>query len=109
MLGYLFEVGPNTWAGMGEAPISHAEIQAWQHNTGIALSAWEARTLRRLSVAYVDQLHKSRDPQCPAPWVPAVIEETARDSVHRRLKSLFSSLAANPPRKSTKRHARRNN
>lgn len=108
LVGHLFEVGPLAWAGMGEVPISHGDIAAWQANTGIELQAWEARALRRLSAAYVDQLGKSREPACNAPWAPEEVPENTRDIVHRRMKSALSALAAQPSGKTRKdRHARR--
>lgn len=112
LLDYLFEVGPVGWAGMGEVPVSHLELQAWQANTGTQLQAWEARALRRLSQAYVNQVVCSREANCPAPWAPEVPDETRRDSVDRKLRSIFSALAANGPKqqprnKGLKPHARR--
>lgn len=71
LLGYLFEVGPTIPAGMGEGPVTHSEIDAWQNNTGIQLNAWESRTLRRLSQDYAGQSHKSTARDCPAPWLDA--------------------------------------
>jgi len=68
LLGYLFEIGPAATAGMGEVPITHSEIRAWMLNTGIRLSPWEARTLRKLSQDYVNESHKATQRNCPAPW-----------------------------------------
>ncbi|MDR7331766.1 hypothetical protein [Roseateles asaccharophilus] len=93
LVAHLFEVGPLGWAGMGEVPISHVDIQAWQANMGIELEAWEARALRRMSGAYVDQLAKSREPACVAPWAPETLPEDARAVVHNKVKSAFSALA----------------
>ncbi len=69
LLGYLFEVGPAMHTGMGDAPLSHSEIAAWQANTGIRLTAWEARTLRRLSVDYVNETARATLASAKAPWV----------------------------------------
>ena len=71
LLGVLFEIGPTVPAGMGAGPITHGEIDAWQRNTGIALSAWECRTLRRLSMDYLGESHKATARDCPAPWEDA--------------------------------------
>jgi hypothetical protein len=54
--------------GMGNAPLSHSEIAAWQGNTGIELSAWEARTLRTLSAEYLNSAQDAEDAKCKAPW-----------------------------------------
>lgn len=107
LVGYLFEVGPLSWAGMGEVPVSQVDIQAWQANTGIELEAWEARALRRLSAAYVDQLCKSRAPACPQPWAPEVLPEDTRTAVHNKVKGALSALAAMSASNREHRNARR--
>jgi hypothetical protein len=58
LIDYLFEIGPAMDGGMGIVPLSYGEIAAWSLLTGIRLRPWEARTLRRLSREYVDELHK---------------------------------------------------
>lgn len=81
LAGYLFEIGPM----MGDSPITHGEIESWQRNTGITLNAWEARTLKRLSIEYMSEAHKARARDCPAPWggapVPNLNAERVRDSL----------------------------
>lgn len=68
LLAYLFELGPTMAAGMGAGPITQQELAAWQVNTGIALTPWEARTLRRLSLDYLAAMRDAESPDCPAPW-----------------------------------------
>lgn len=68
LLGYLFEVGPTLLSGMGEAPLTHEELAAWQRNTGIELNTWEARTLLRLSREHMLQSQRSTKSNCEAPW-----------------------------------------
>lgn len=75
LANYLWEIGPVSSGGMGPAPITHMEIRAWQENTGIDLSSWEARTLRDLSGAYLGQSSQSEDPSCPAPWSTVSLED----------------------------------
>ena len=69
MVAYLFEIGPTQPTGAGPAPIDHIAISAWQQNTGIELSAWEARTLRRLSIDYINECHRAKENYCKPPWV----------------------------------------
>lgn len=64
-------VGSN---GMSATPLSWAEIAAWQANTFIRLSSWEARVIRALSQAYVGQSRASEEETCPSPWRGAVTE-----------------------------------
>ena len=68
LLEYLWEVGPAAAAGMGEGPVTHEELLAWQSNTGIELSTWEARTLRRLSCDYVSESRAAEKLDAKAPW-----------------------------------------
>jgi len=71
LIAYLYEIGPTVAAGMGAGPITQGEVRAWQDNTGIELTSWEARTLRRLSCVYLAQSHKAEKIDCPAPWQPS--------------------------------------
>jgi hypothetical protein len=68
LIGYLYEAGPIMSGGMGDSPLSHSEIRAWQDNTGTVLTAWEARLLRRLSREYLHSSQQAEKPNCPAPW-----------------------------------------
>lgn len=71
LVGYLYEIGPATSGGMGESPITHAELRSWQYNTGIELNSWEVRTVVRLSREYLSESQKAKIPTAPAPWVDA--------------------------------------
>ena len=77
LLAYLWETGPTLAAGMGAGPITHTELAAWCALTGTTLNGWETRTLRRLSIEYLNQAHKAEKRDCPAPWkaadVPRVV------------------------------------
>jgi len=70
ILQWLVEIGLTECNGMGESPISWREIHYWQQNTGVQLSAFEAKLIRELSVAYVAQKNKSDSENCPPPWAP---------------------------------------
>lgn len=75
LVKYLFDIGPVEPGGMGPAPLSHREIEAWQRNTGIELNAWEATTLRRLSREYLSMSQDATSPTCPSPWLPDSVHE----------------------------------
>lgn len=64
MLDYLWAAGPST----GEGVLSHAELRAYQDNTGIELSEWQVSTLRQMSAAYLGESHKATKRDCPPPW-----------------------------------------
>jgi hypothetical protein len=65
--------------GMGPASLTHQEIEAWQRNVGLRLTSWECRTLRRLSLDYIDESARARDRACPSPW------NAAHDSHEKRM------------------------
>lgn len=77
LLAYFFEIGPTVASGMGAGPINHAEILAWQQNVGIELSSWEARSLRRLSRVYLQELNEATDRRRPEPWKQARATQNA--------------------------------
>lgn len=93
VLGYLYEIGPVAHGGMGPAPIGHAEIEAWQGNTGIELTAWEARTLRRLSLDYIAASRQAEEPGCQPPWDDRPPQER-REKISRAIDVAFSSMAS---------------
>lgn len=64
LIGYLYEIGPALDGG----PLTHQELGCWQANTGIELTAWQARTLRRLSQEYVAESHKAEKRDAQPPW-----------------------------------------
>jgi hypothetical protein len=55
---------------MGAGPLTHGEIDAYQRNNGIVLTPGEIKTLRRLSIEYLNEQSKATDRFCPAPWLP---------------------------------------
>lgn len=94
IVSYLFEIGPGMSGGMGEAPITHGEIESWQRNTGIELNAWEARTLKRLSIEYLNESHKATKPDCPAPWDESNHTKVLPSLASQRVKNSMRALAA---------------
>lgn len=68
VLAVLLEVGPTMAAGMGEGPVTHEELRAWQANTGVVLTPWEVRVVRRLSQEYLTQSHQAVRRDAPPPW-----------------------------------------
>lgn len=67
VIEYLFELGLT----LGDSAITHSEIRAWMDNTGIDLSAWESRTIRALSGAYLSMSHEARSVESETPWEEA--------------------------------------
>jgi hypothetical protein len=73
----LIEIGLTEPAGMGMAPIGWRTIAAWSELTGVALSPWEARLLRKLSAAYLAEYHRAEEETCPPPWRAPVTKSEA--------------------------------
>ena len=67
ILEYLFEIGVTA---NGEA-LTHSEIRSWQENTGVELQSFEARMLKRLSVAYLDECTKAKKQDAETVWSDA--------------------------------------
>ena len=64
----LMELGLSEAAGMGAAPLSWKEIDAWCNRTAVDVPPWEARLIRRLSVEYVAESRRAEDENYPSPW-----------------------------------------
>lgn len=77
MLDYLLDAGTVMCGGVGRAPLTHSEIQAWQQNVGIELSQWEASTLRILSASYVVAAADAEEPDCKPPYVDGAAQAKA--------------------------------
>ena len=89
---YLMEIGPVSSSSMGSAPLAWPEIAAWQDLTGIELDAWEARTIRRLSRDFHDQMHRAKDANCPPPFAAKARND---DAVSEQFQRMFRVMAAN--------------
>jgi hypothetical protein len=64
----LVEIGLSEATGMSASPLSWREILAWQEATGVPLTPWEARLIKRLSTAYLAEGRKAESENCPPPW-----------------------------------------
>lgn len=92
LVEWLYEIGPIVYTGMGAQPIGWADIQAWQSVTGLELEPYEAEAVISLSLAYVDQSNRSKDKNCPSPWIdPDYID---REAVAKKIKDQFRALSA---------------
>lgn len=94
---WLFEIGPCVAAGMGAGAIGWRDLAAWQDLTGIELMPWEARLLRTLSRAFVDQSWRSEKPDCPAPWLPPELDAESRAAASRRIGAALDALISTRP------------
>lgn len=67
VLNLLFEMGLT----MGDRAITHGEIQSYQHNTGVRLSPWECKTIKKLSDMYLIESHKATAKDAETAWEEA--------------------------------------
>lgn len=91
IIAYWFDLGKIQSGGMGPVPLSAAEIAAWEGLSGITLAPWEFRALRRMSEAYLQQLHESEKPECPPPYGNPV-QIVDRDEVSKKVGNAFRAL-----------------
>lgn len=96
LIPMLFEAGLVSQSGMGVAPLSWQEIQAWLNCTGLQLHTWEVTTLKQMSEAYAGEFSQASKPEAEAPYKYApeeyVEQEIDHEAVCNKLKSAFKSL-----------------
>ena len=92
MIDYLFQIGPVINSGA----IPHSEIESWQKNTGYKLNGWEAATLRRLSISYLNESSLAEDINRPAPFDPDAAENIMKE---KAAKAFAASMAGRFGRK----------
>ena len=98
LVDYLMEAGPFTYGASGPIPLNWQDFRSWQDTTGIDLQPWEAKTLRRLSAAYLGQMQKAEEIDCPPPWVP-VMTETDRAEVSKNVQTALRMLMTTRPKR----------
>ena len=88
LVGWFVEIGISEANGMGASPLSWGEINEWQRATGVALSPWEARLIRRLSTEYLAESRKAESENHPAPWRAAPTQRE-REAEQRALERVL--------------------
>lgn len=76
LIDHLLDAGPGVDSGMGRLALRWVDLQAWQGQVGLDLSAWEIRTIRHLSREYLNQAEAAKKATCPAPWMSEQTEES---------------------------------
>lgn len=89
LIEYLFELGLT----LGDQAITHSEIRAWMENTGIDLSAWESRSIKNLSSAYLSGSHEYRAADSDSPWEAAPYYMSAKYRKAMKLKMSIRKAA----------------
>lgn len=93
LVAYLYEIGPTLPNGVGEVPLTHTEIEAWQRNTGIFLDAWESRVLHAASLAYLSESQRATKPDAEAPWADAPYFKPSANIVALRMQASMQELS----------------
>jgi hypothetical protein len=87
----LMEIGPSEAGAMGQVPLSWASIDHWQRCIGAELQPWVCRLIRRLSIEFVSEGQRAREPDCPQPFA-AMAGDTNRAAVSRKVSHAFRAL-----------------
>ena len=90
VIDWLMEVTPTDPGAIGAVPISWGSIEHWQRCMGYDLPPWVAKLLRRLSVEFVAETVRAREPDCPPPWTATSVLN--RDEVSRKVSNAFRAL-----------------
>lgn len=85
LLGHFWSVGP----AMGDAPITSGELRHYQENMGVGLNPWECRTLRRLSIDYLNESHHATKRDRPPPFGESTDADRLRQQELQRKIDLF--------------------
>jgi len=88
LIEYLAEIGEGQQTGEGIIATGWRDLKAWMELTAIRLTPFEALTLRRLSIAYVDQYYRSEGVDIG----PPVADDSHIETVDRKLMQMFKTL-----------------
>lgn len=88
LIEHFWSVGPTS----GETAITSTELRDYQANMGIELTPWECKTLRQLSVEYINETHRATK-DCAPPWDEAadVFIKLKRAAMKRKLQTFLST------------------
>jgi hypothetical protein len=91
LLAHLMEAGPVMSGGMGPAPLTFAELRAWQDMVGVELQPWEAKLMRKLSVEFASESQQATAHDRPAPWSERAAPD--REAIGRQLGRELRAMA----------------
>ncbi|MFC0131779.1 hypothetical protein CR105_26465 [Massilia eurypsychrophila] len=85
LLTHFWQVGPT----LGDSSITNTELRNYQDNEGITLSPWECKTLRRLSIDYLNESHRATKEDCPPPYAESRNAARLKSAELRRKLDVF--------------------
>jgi hypothetical protein len=91
LVGALMEAGPTSAAGMGEVPLTWADLLAYQQGTAQHFQPWELRLIRRLSGEYLSESIRAKARDARAPWVTEVTAEQ-RSEVAQQMRDALRGM-----------------
>lgn len=94
LVDLLFEAGPYSITGMGSAPLSWQEIEAWLRVTGRSLSYYLSKQIYTLSAIYLAEYKRSEKIDHPMPYIARVTIEQNRDRVSGQIQAAFKGRPA---------------
>lgn len=86
LIGLLKKIGPSLNVGNGPFALNWQEIEAWERRSGIALSNWEAETIRSLSGLYASCVTTYSGENIPAPYSD---QQGDRSQLNQEIDSAF--------------------
>jgi hypothetical protein len=89
LLTYLWQRGPTLVGTMGQAALTDVDLVAFQENTGIELSEWEATTLIRLSREYLGESGAASKPDRDPPFESVDAERLRRHRIKQKLRAFL--------------------
>jgi len=99
--GYLLSLfqssGMVQQTGYGPIPLPWVEIQAWNDTLKLKLTTRELLAIKKMSGAYVNQLHSSKDPACIAPAFE--VDEDLLELKRSKIAAAFKNLPKKMRRK----------
>lgn len=88
LLDLLFEIGPTSYVGMGEVPLTEFDILCWRMNRdGRKLHEWEIKALREMSGAYLAGQNEGQYLDSVAPF-----RDNSPEAVNRREMALAKKI-----------------
>lgn len=78
----------------GQSPLTWSDLNAW--NSFVNLNYYELEIIHSLSVAYADQSYKSREANCPSPYISKM---TDKKEISAKMEKMFEKLMKGQKRK----------
>lgn len=85
LIDWLYDLGFSMQSPMGEMPLPISEIYSWGEK--IDITHFEAKTLRDLSLCYLNMKNQAVKTNCPKPWISE--RERSAKLIDKKILSFF--------------------